>query len=92
MTRRSRTILLMTVVAAAMTFAVVQDRVTAAGARRYVALQREALARGGRPVTIDEVVRPAVRQSVHQGLIWSSVVLAAGGAIAAYAGRRPRGE
>jgi hypothetical protein len=92
MTRRSRTILLITVAAAVMTFAVVQDRVTAAGARRYVALQREALARGAAPVTIDEVVKPAVRQSVHQGLVWSSLVLATGVTVAAFAGRRPQGE
>jgi hypothetical protein len=92
MRSRTRTILLITAAAATMTFAVVQDRITAAGARRYVSLQREALARGDAPVTIDEVVRPAVRESVHQGLVWSSVVLAAGVAVAAFAARRPRGE
>ena len=92
MSRGTRTILLIAAAAAAMTFAVVQDRVTAAGARRYVSLQREALARGDAPVTIDEVVRPAVRESVQQGLVWSSVVLAAGVTVAAFAGRRPRGE
>lgn len=92
MTRRARTILLITAVAAAMTFAVVQDRVTAAGARRYVSLQRDALASGDAPVSIDEVVKPAVRQSVRQGLIWSSAVLAAGVAVATFAGRRPSGE
>ena len=86
---RPRTILLITVAAAMMTFSVVQDRVTAAGARRYVALQRDASAGRREPVTIDEVVKPAVRQSVHQGLIWSSVVLAAGVALAARARRSP---
>ena len=92
MTRRVRTILLITVAAAVMTFAVVQDRVTAAGARRYVTLQREAAAGRRDPLTIDEVVRPAVRQSVHQGLIWSSAVLAVGVALAVFAGRRRLGE
>jgi hypothetical protein len=84
---RPRTILLITVAAAVMTFAVVQDRVTAAGARRYVALQREAAAGQRESVGIDEVVKPAVRQSVHQGLVWSGAVLAAGIALAALTGR-----
>ena len=87
MTCRPRTILLVTVAAAVMTFSVVQDRVTAAGARRYVALQREAAARGTDPVAIDEVVGPAVRHSVHQGLVWSAAVMAAGTALAAVAWR-----
>ena len=84
---RPRTILLIAVAVAMMTFAVVQDRVTAAGARRYVALQRDAAAGQRDPVTIDEVVKPAARQSVHQGLVWSGAVLAAGVALAALAGR-----
>ncbi len=87
MTCRPRTVLLIAVAAAMVTFAVVQDRVTAAGARRYVALQREAAAGQREPVTIDEVVKPAVRHSVHQGLVWSGAVLAAGVALAALAGR-----
>jgi len=92
MKRRVRTILLITIAAAVLTFAIVQDRVTAAGARRYVALQREATAGGRPPVTIDEVVNPAVRQSVHQGLLGSSAVLASGIVIAALAGRRSHRE
>ncbi len=87
---RPRTILLITVVAAVITFAVVQDRVTAAGARRYVALQRDAAAGQRQSVAIDEVVKPAVRQSVHQGLVWSGAVLAAGVALAALIGRSRR--
>ena len=92
MTRRIRMILLITVAAAIVTFAIVQDRVTAAGARRYVALQREATAGHRPPVTIDEVVNPAVRRSVHQGLVWSSAVLAGGIVIAALARGRSRRE
>ena len=92
MTRRGRVILLMTLAAAVITFAVVQDRVTAAGARRYVALQRDAAARGDAPVSIDEVVAPAVRRSVRLGLIWGGAVLAAGVTVASFAGRRSHGE
>ena len=84
---RPRTILLITLVAAVITFAVVQDRVTAAGARRYVALQRDAAAGQRESVAIDEVVKPAVRESVRQGLVWSGAVLAAGVALAALTGR-----
>ena len=87
-----RAIVALTAVMALLTFAVVQDRVTAAGARRYVALQREAVARGGSPVSMDEVLRPAVQRSVIQGLLWSGGVLAGGLAIAARAIRRQRGE
>ena len=92
MRRRAREIALLSIVAALMTFAVVQDRVTAAGARRYVALQRDALATGRPPVTIDEVVTPTVRESIQQGLLWGSVVLVCGLALAAFAGRRSANE
>ena len=75
----SRTILGVTFVAALVVFAVVQDRVTASGARQYVALQRPALAAGGgAPVTIEEVMAPAIRRSVLQGLMWTAVVVAGG--------------
>jgi hypothetical protein len=87
-----RTIVVLTAVVTVLTFAVVQDRVTAAGARRYVALQRETVTRDAPPVSIDEVVRPAVQRSVTQGLLWSGGVLAGGLAMAAYSGRRRRGE
>jgi ABC-type Fe3+ transport system permease subunit len=60
--------------AALVSFCVVQDRVTASGAQRYAALQRLAIAGAGPAVTIDEVMRPAVRRSLRDGL------LAAGGA------------
>ena len=69
-------------------FAVVQDRVTAAGARRYVALQRDALAGRGPSVTIDQIMRPAIRRSVQQGLLWGGVVLVLGLGVAGAVGRR----
>jgi hypothetical protein len=92
-----RTLLWLTVAAALATFCVVQDRVTAEGARRYVALQKEALAGGGRLVTVDDVMRPAVDRSVRLALL-SSGVVAVVGVAAAFGGRalharrvRPRG-
>jgi hypothetical protein len=75
---RPRAIAVVTALAAFAVFCIVQDRVTAAGARRYVALQRDALAGRGHAVTIDEIMRPAVEQSVHEGLFWSGGVLVAG--------------
>lgn len=79
---RPRAILLITAIAALVVFAVVQDRVTAAGARRYVAIQRDAIAGRARPVTIDEIMRPAIERSVHQGLMWGGLVLVAGAGLA----------
>jgi hypothetical protein len=90
-----RGILIATALVAVVVFAVIQDRVTAAGARRYVALQRAALAGRGSAVTVDEIMRPAIAQSVHEGLLWGGVVLVSGVAIAAavaaraVAGRNP---
>jgi hypothetical protein len=83
MTVRPRGVLIATALAAVVVFAVVQDRVTAAGARRYVALQRAALAGQGPAVTVDEIMRPAIAQSVREGLLWSGVVLIGGAGIAA---------
>ncbi len=83
MTVRPSRILIATALAALVVFAVVQDRVTAAGARRYVALQRAALAGRGPAVTVDEIMRPAIRQSVREGLLWGGVVLVSGMGIAA---------
>jgi len=83
MTVRPRGVLIATAFAAVVVFAVVQDRVTAAGARRYVALQRAALAGRGPAVTVDEIMRPAVAQSVHEGLLWGGAVLVSGVGIAA---------
>jgi hypothetical protein len=76
--RRRRTMLLVTCLAALVVFAAVQDRVTAAGARRYVAASRASLAGGSPRVTIDEVVAPAVRRSVIEAAMWTGVVGVAG--------------
>ena len=73
-----RTVVRVTLMAALVVFCGVQDRITAAGARRYVALQREALATGGMPVAIDAVVKPAVSRSVEQGLLWAGALCVAG--------------
>jgi hypothetical protein len=86
--RRPHVVLVIAAVAAVVVFAVVQDRITAAGARRYVAIQREALAGRAQPVTVDQIMRPAIQHSVQQGLIWGGVVLAAGVALAGATGRR----
>jgi hypothetical protein len=85
-----RGILIATALAAVVVFAVVQDRVTAAGARRYVALQRTALAGGGPVVTVDEIMRPAIARSVREGLLWGGVVLVSGVTIAAVVAARGR--
>ena len=85
---RPRAIVLLTALIALTVFCVVQDRVTAAGARRYAALQRDALAGRGHAVTIDEIMRPAVARSVQQGLLWGGVVMVAGLGAAGVARRR----
>lgn len=87
---RVRVIVLLTMVAAVIVFAYVQDRVTASGAREYVTRQRDALERGGSEVTIDQVMEPAVDQSVRQGVTWGTMVLLAGLAAAAFVGTRRR--
>jgi hypothetical protein len=69
-------------------FCGVQDRVTAAGARRYVTLKREAGVSGGHVVTIDEIMRPAVARSVREAFIWSGGVLVVGLVAAGIAARR----
>ena len=88
MNKHVRWLVLVSVIAALAVYLVVQDRVTAAGARRYVALQRAAVAGQTPYVTIDEVMRPAVDRSVRQGMLWSSVVLVAGLGTAAAVRRR----
>jgi hypothetical protein len=69
-----------TLAAAFAVFCVVQDRVTAEGARRYVRMQRSALAGRGPAVTVDDVMQPAISRSVRLGLLSSAGVLAAGAA------------
>jgi hypothetical protein len=87
---RPRLVLITAALVAFVVFAIVQDRVTAAGARRYVALQRDAIAGRGRAVTIDEIMRPAVERSVQQGLMWGGAVLAAGASVAGVVARRQK--
>ena len=79
---RASRILAITVLLALAAFAVVQDRVTASGARRYVALQRDALAGRGKRVTIDEVMQPAIQRSVRDGLLAAGGIVIVGGLIA----------
>ena len=83
MSRYVRGIVLVSIAAALVVFLVVQDRVTAGGAREYVERQRRADIGQTPRVTIGEVMRPAVRRSVRLGLSWGTVVLAAGLATAA---------
>jgi hypothetical protein len=74
-------LLLLALGAAVVVFCIVQDRVTAAAARRYVQLHREAGGPASAP-RLDEVMVPAVRRSVRDGLLsgiaGGAVVLGAG--------------
>ena len=90
--RRPPRLVVFTFLAAVVAFCIVQDRVTAAGAERYVALQRAALVSAAPPVTIDAVVRPAVYRSVQLGLLSSAGVIATGFAAALVIARRRPGE
>jgi hypothetical protein len=92
MTSTVRAVVQASVVGALMVCAVVQDRVTAAGARQYVTLQSAALSGSGSPVTIDAVMAPAVRDSVRRGLLWGGLVLGVGLAGAASVSKRARRE
>jgi hypothetical protein len=87
---RPRAVLLATAIVAVVVFAIVQDRITAAGARRYAALQRDALAGRGPLVTVDQIMRPAIARSVQQGLMWGGVVLIAGVGLAGMVSTRQR--
>jgi len=87
---RPRAVLVITVIAAVVVFAIVQDRVTAAGARRYVTLQRDALSGGGQLVTVDQIMRPAVARSVREGVMWGGVVLVTGLSLAGVTSKRRR--
>jgi hypothetical protein len=86
--RGPRTILMIAAILAVVVFSVVQDRVTAGGARQYVELQRAAAEGQRTPVTIDEIMRPAVRRSVAQASVWSAVVMVTGAITAGMVGRR----
>jgi ABC-type Fe3+ transport system permease subunit len=88
MSRRVRTIVLLTLAAAAFVFLYVQDRVTARGARDYVTQQRQAIAGQAPGVTVDQVMGPAVQRSVKLGLTSAAGVLVIGFGAAAAVGRR----
>jgi hypothetical protein len=83
-------LVVLSIVAATVVFCIVQDRLTAAGARHYVQLQQAAIAGGGPAVTIDGIMRPAVRRSVRDALLSSAGVMAVGCAGAALIARRDR--
>ena len=86
----ARRLAVVTVIAAAAVFCAVQDRVTARGVSRYVALQTAASRGSAPPVSIDEVMQPAVRRSVRDGALWAGGVAAVGMGAAAVAARRSR--
>jgi hypothetical protein len=86
--RLDRRLVVFSLAAAFAVFCGVQDRITAAGARRYVSIQRAAIASGTGGTAIDDVMRPAVHQSVRQGLLWSGLVGATGLGAAAFIARR----
>ena len=67
-----------TCIAAIVVFAVVQDRVTVAGVGEYVSAYRDAAAGRRPPVTIDEIMKPAVTRAAWQGALWGGAVLVAG--------------
>jgi len=67
-----------TCIAAIVVFAVVQDRVVVAGVGEYVSASRDAAAGRRAPVTIDEIMKPAVARSVRDGALWGGAVLIAG--------------
>jgi hypothetical protein len=83
-----RTVLWFTLAAAVIVFCIVQDRVTAEGARAYVALQKDALAGRGPAVTIDEVMQPAVTRSVRLAFLSGGAVAVAGVAASLMVRRR----
>jgi hypothetical protein len=67
-----------TCIAALVVFAVVQDRATVDGVGEYVSAYRDASAGRREPVTIDEIMKPAVARAVREGVLWAGVVLVAG--------------
>jgi hypothetical protein len=66
------------VLAAVITFCLVQDAETSAGVGRYISAQRAALAGNGSRVTVDEIMGPANRLALREGLAWSGRVAMAG--------------
>jgi hypothetical protein len=66
------------VLAAIFTFCLVQDGETSAGVGRYLTAQRAAMAGQGPRVTVDEIMGPANRLAVREGMAWSGRVAMAG--------------
>jgi hypothetical protein len=66
------------VLAALITFCLVQDAETSAGVGRYLVAQRAALAGQGPSVTIDAIMGPANRFALREGMTWSGRVVTAG--------------
>ena len=66
------------VLAAVITFCLVQDAETSAGVGRYISAQRAALAGNGRRVTVDEIMGPANRLALRDGMAWSGRVVMTG--------------
>ena len=66
------------VLAAVITFCLVQDAETSAGVGRYLTAQRAALAGHGPRVTIDGIMGPANRLALREGMTWSGRVAMAG--------------
>ena len=66
------------VLAAIFTFCLVQDAETSAGVGRYLTAQRAAMAGQGPRVTVDEIMGPANRLAVREGMTWSGRVAMAG--------------
>jgi hypothetical protein len=73
------------VLAAILTFCLVQDAQTSAGVGRYIEAQRAALASQGAAtagrsprVTIAEIMGPANRLAVREGMAWSGRVAMVG--------------
>lgn len=66
------------VLAAILTFCVVQDAETSAGVGRYLTAQRAALAGQGPRVTVDEIMGPANRLALREGMAWGGGVAMAG--------------
>ena len=66
------------VLAAMLTFCLVQDAETCAGVGRFLTAQRAALAGQGPRVTVDEIMGPANRRAAREGMAWSGRVAMAG--------------
>ena len=82
--------IVITLVAALAVFCVVQDTITAAGARRYVRMQRNTGAASAPLVKVDDVMTPAIREGVRTGLLSAGGVIVVGLALAGWHARRRR--